>query len=381
MLFSDLQADLWPRYATQKHALYGTDRLDDCLAVISWVYQCAENRECDRVVFLGDLFETPYKGSLDPRVLLSVHNEIAEGANRIETVLITGNHDLIGDDQRLNVLDLFYALPQVDVRGPRPTFEHYSERVGFVYAPYMQPRKEREESILRAVRSKHRRVSHVVLFGHFSVPGAAATNGWVSTEPMALPGGVTTFLGHFHEPQEVAHEKGSVVYVGAPIMHTFRDAVHDLTNLPERRGVLYLQVDTKKGVTWERIPCPFGPVFYAPRALVHSAEELDTHVHEATRVLRAGRPSCGLFMRFKCTFSVQPSFLDRLRAPNTSITIIREAGEHMKAAGKASPACDTAPRASLASHIAEAVRQGGYSGLAGRRITRLIGKARRDQLS
>lgn len=215
-----------------------TERLEDCLAAFSWVFEIAKKRKISNIVFLGDLFHDRQK--IDVLAYQKTF-EIMEGhllGGSLNLHLLLGNHDL-WHYQRLDVSSVnpLRNLPGVTVIS-EPCVKEISEgseifRMGFL--PYTHNPQEDIKKVEKEWRSSAKEGERMVLGGHIAVDGAVwnlkyNTLSEVTVEhegdmvrvgPEIFKNWDRVFLGHYHAAQKL---NDRVEYIGSPLQLSFGEA-------------------------------------------------------------------------------------------------------------------------------------------------------------
>ena len=215
-----------------------SERLDDCLEVLDWVFRTAESRKIRNLVFLGDLFHDRQKIDVltYQRTFEILHRHLSQG--QFKLALLLGNHDL-WHSQRLDVSSVnpLRTLPGVKVIDS-PSVHHMSDggedfHMGFL--PYTHSPAEDLDKVDKDWSSRVGDDQRRVLGGHVAIDGAlwnvrCGTLSDVSVEhegdmvrvgPEIFRRWSRVFLGHYHAAQKM---DDSVEYVGSPLQLSFGEA-------------------------------------------------------------------------------------------------------------------------------------------------------------
>lgn len=214
-----------------------TERLDDCIKTLDWVFKTALENKINNIVFLGDLFQDRQKiDVLTYQKTFEVFEKYLFG-NDLNLILLLGNHDL-WHYQKLDISSVnpLRKLPGVKIVN-KPCVEQISdgtEDFFFAFLPYTHNPIEDLKSIESEWKNKNIN-QEKVLGGHISVDGAVwnvkyKTVSEVSIEhdgdmvrvgPEIFKKWDKVFLGHYHAEQKL-NEK--VEYVGSPLQLSFGEA-------------------------------------------------------------------------------------------------------------------------------------------------------------
>ncbi len=204
-----------------------SERLEDCLKVLDWVFATAIANKVENIVFAGDLFHDRQKiDVLTYQKTFEIFNKYLKG-NSLKIFLLLGNHDL-WHYQRWDVSSVFplAAVDNVQVIDRPSTIKILDKDVSFL--PYTHNPMEDLKKISN--KSKNR-----ILFGHVAIDGATlntmhATQSEVGIEhdgemvkvnAEIFQGWDQVFLGHYHAEQKLDY---NVEYIGSPLQLSFGEA-------------------------------------------------------------------------------------------------------------------------------------------------------------
>lgn len=210
-----------------------TERLQDCLDVLDWVFKTAVERKIENVLFLGDLFHDRQRIDV---LTYSKTFEVFEkyftsNARPFDVYLLLGNHDL-WHLQKWDVSSVIplRALPGVHVidRPCTMTIKTFNGGYDVSFLPYTHNPIDDLKLIVNNSKSK-------VLCGHVAIDGAvwnvmAGTKAEVSIEhdgdmvkvnSNIFNGWDHVFLGHYHAQQKLDY---NVEYIGSPLQLSFGEA-------------------------------------------------------------------------------------------------------------------------------------------------------------
>ena len=126
LLFSDLHV--------HKHKK-SLERLDDCLDALHWIFDEAERRKVDHIIFAGDLLHDRTK--IDANTFYQTYKAFRDFSrkNVCNTTLLVGNHDMYHKDRwENNSLEAFGGLPNIEVV-QKPLRKIFGNR-NFDFLPY-----------------------------------------------------------------------------------------------------------------------------------------------------------------------------------------------------------------------------------------------------
>jgi len=218
-----------------------SERLEDCLGVLDWVFRTSKERGITNLVFLGDLFHDRQK--IDVLAYQKTF-EIMErhlSSGEISLHLLLGNHDL-WHHQRLDVSSVnpLRTLPGVTVVS-EPCVREISngdESFHMGFLPYTHSPAEDIKKVEADWKTKAGKDSMKILGGHIAVDGAVwnvkyGTFSDVTVEhegdmvrvgPEIFKKWDRVFLGHYHAAQRMGE---TVEYVGSPLQLSFGEADQD----------------------------------------------------------------------------------------------------------------------------------------------------------
>lgn len=216
-----------------------TERLDDCIKVLEWVFESALSRKINNILFLGDLFHDRQK--ID---VLTYQNtfEVLEKYlcnNKINLFLLLGNHDL-WHYQKLDISSVnpLRKLPGIKVIN-KPSVLKISESSDddfyFAFLPYTHNPINDLIEIEKEWKLKVKNDQNKILGGHISVDGAVWNVKYKTTADVTVEhdGDMVrvgsdifknwdkVFLGHYHAEQKL---DDIVEYVGSPLQLSFGEA-------------------------------------------------------------------------------------------------------------------------------------------------------------
>lgn len=215
-----------------------SERLDDCLEALDWVFRTAKKRKISNLVFLGDLFHDRQKIDVltYQRTFEVLHRHLSGG--EFSLTLLLGNHDL-WHNQRLDVSSVnpLRTLPGVKVVDS-PSVHEISDgtedfHMGFL--PYTHSPAEDLNKVEKEWKSLVKDDQRRILGGHIAVDGALwnLRHGTLSDVSVEHEGDMVrvgpeifrrwqrVFLGHYHAAQKM---DDTVEYVGSPLQLSFGEA-------------------------------------------------------------------------------------------------------------------------------------------------------------
>lgn len=309
--------------------LHRVDLLDDQAAFLTWLLQCAVEREVDAVVVAGDVYDRSQPPVEAVQLLDDTISAFASA--RIPLLLTAGNHD---SAVRLGYGRRALAGSGIHVRAERTSvtdplvLEDAHGAVGFYGIPYLHPdlvnddlgAARSHESVLGALAkaitddAAERRLTRTVVAAHAFVTGGTTSEserdisvGGVADCPADVFHGFSyVALGHLHGPQRVTLSDSATVirYSGSPLAFSFSERAHT-------KSVTLVDLDGAGRVSSETIPVPVR------RPLRQRSGRLDDLLADGRAETNDQRDH---WMKFVLTDPVRPQQpLDRLRTiwPNT----------------------------------------------------------------
>lgn len=219
-------------------------RLDETMRTANWIADQVKEHWPDAVVNLGDTFDN--HSSLDvPSLCTGVRamDIIMQACNSVQARFITipGNHDAYSFDY--SSLEAFTGLgmdvvwkPIIydDVLGVLPFTKNADLATKWI--------QELEDKCL--VVGAHIDVKHAKYF-------SGGPDSDIGVDPDDFRGVI--YAGHYHHP----HNLGAFRFIGSVLHHNFSDHA-----LPERRGLMVVDVDEDGSVTENKIANPHTAVYH-----------------------------------------------------------------------------------------------------------------------
>lgn len=240
---ADLQFDDQPAYSTLT-AEGVTSRLLDFIECFNWIVDDAVSRRCDKLLLLGDIFDSRTTISLS--VLHYVCKAVADASKRIEIAMLVGNHDSMMRVPTVNSLQVFSGVATI--------YEEPTVDGELAFLPWTgDPAVYREQAYaLSKTKGARFLFSHALFEG--AVPKCGVGKPIDDVNPDAWAG---ILLGDVHEPIVL---RSNMRYCGAPLQIHYGDA-------GGARGFLIL--DTKTAKT-EFVENTFSPRFHSVRTLAEA---------------------------------------------------------------------------------------------------------------
>lgn len=216
-----------------------SERLQDCISALIWVFETAIKEGVNHLVFAGDLFHDRKKIDIltYQRTFEVIQKYVSEDGINIDFLL--GNHDL----WHFQKWDVSSVFPLAAIKGVRVidrpcTISIYNQDVSFL--PYTH------DPITDITRIKNKS-KFKLLFGHCAIDGAilnsAGTEAEVNVEhdgdmvkvsPEIFKDWDQVFLGHYHAEQKIGT---NAEYVGSPLELSFGECF-------QRKHVIIYDLET-----------------------------------------------------------------------------------------------------------------------------------------
>jgi len=219
------------------------DRLHNCVEVLNWIFEQAEEQGCDNIFFLGDLFHE--RDKIDVRNYLHTFEcfmkHLLEDGKDVNVYLLVGNHDMYHRARwDVNSIRPFSAIPNLHVIQSPLSINIGGTKINWL--PHT-------ENPLGHLKDFQEEGVGDILLAHLAVHGAL-TNLFYGTKSDVIveydnemtPVDVSVFdpwdmtiLGHYHGAQQLSDK---VEYVGSPLQLSFGEAF-------QKKHVIILDLDTK----------------------------------------------------------------------------------------------------------------------------------------
>ena len=248
------------------------DRLQDCIKVLDWVFETAEDYKCDKIFFLGDLFHE--RDKIDVlnylRTFECFMKHLLDDAKDIDVYLLVGNHDMYHKARwDVNSVRPLSAIPSLHVIQSPLTTVFENTKINWL------PHTENPISHLETFKEEG--VGDLLL-GHLAVHGALTNlfygtksdviveydNDMVVVDPSVFDAWDRTILGHYHGAQRL-NEK--VEYIGSPLQLSFGEAF-------QKKHVMIWDLTTKQTTYVENTFSP-SHLIVSPEDIQNEAYNLD----------------------------------------------------------------------------------------------------------
>ncbi len=201
------------------------ERLNDCIKALEWVFDTAEDRNIDTILFCGDLFHDRQR--IDVYAYQKIFEVFNSRMSGKRFYFLLGNHDMYSREK----WDISSAVPLGSIKGvtivDRPcSLDVNGYEIGFL--PYTRDPAEDLKKIKMKAKFK-------VLLGHVAVDGAIwnLIHGTIADVSIEHDGDMVkvtpdifdeydqVFLGHYHAEQKLTKK---VEYVGSPLQLNFGES-------------------------------------------------------------------------------------------------------------------------------------------------------------
>lgn len=250
------------------------DRLRNCLETLEWIFQVAEEKGIEHIIFGGDLFHDRQKIDV---LTYQMAFEIFGTHKQAHIWLLLGNHDMyhkskweVSSAKPLSNLDHIHVIdePKVQIIGKAP----------FAFLPFTEnpigDMRDLLQSKLFTIDGLT--TQRKVLIGHLAVDGAILNTvhetraevavehdgDMVKVDKDSFKGWDHVFLGHYHAAQKLSK---NVEYVGSPLQLSFGEVDQ------KKHIVIY------DGQTGER---EYVINEFSPRHLILGEKEADSGKHD-----------------------------------------------------------------------------------------------------
>ncbi len=245
IVFSDLHIHNYKKFSE------GTSRLDNTLKVLSYIYEYANNKDIDTILFSGDFYDQnkAIATNVLNKSIKHIRNLVAKYPS-IKLLCISGNHDQssqqLVDNKAVTILTTLEEISEGKIINIDNSFYDIGESIRIHGIPYHE-HTEHFDTTLKRVNLKED--TNNILLMHQVPSGLSNNHIEVDVDINKFVNFDTVFNGHIHK-----HEKLSdnFVNVGSPI---HRDADDE----GQIKG--FLLVDLLKPKEWRKIPILGFPEF------------------------------------------------------------------------------------------------------------------------
>jgi len=203
------------------------DRLQDCLAVLNWVFRTAAAKGCSHIFFLGDLLHE--RSKIDVLNYLRMFETFLKHRGKFNIHLLIGNHDMYHQKKwDVNSVKPLTAINGITVIDQPQVID--LEGVHFAFLPHTENPLPALKKLKADCPDGKR-----ILLAHLAVDGAELNKMYgtkadviveydsdmVRVGPEVFDHWDRTFLGHYHSAQKLTDK---VEYLGSPLQLTFGEA-------------------------------------------------------------------------------------------------------------------------------------------------------------
>lgn len=203
-----------------------TERLEDCLRALDWVFDVAEERKIKNILFGGDLFHDRHKIDVYTYQRTFETLEKRMRGDKFLLHLLLGNHDLwFNDNTSISSVVPLSALPGVKIISSPERLKIAGCNWDFI--PFTHNPVETLETLKKLPGEPEYALGHIaldgaILHGSHQADVVIEHDGDMVTISAALFSPYKhTFLGHYHAEQRVTP---TVEYVGSPLELSFGEA-------------------------------------------------------------------------------------------------------------------------------------------------------------
>jgi len=226
------------------------DRLHDGIKVLEWICETAIKKDCDEVLFCGDLFQDRQR--IQVYAYQKTFEVFLDYATRVKWKLLLGNHDLwFAEKWDVSSVRPLSAVQNVEVVS-RPCSTEIGGR-WFDWLPFVKNPVKAIKDYFPGDHDGRILCAHIAVDGarqgcssHTSDVSVEFEGDMVKVAPAAFEGWKYVFLGHYHLAQFLDER---MQYLGSPYQINFSEVNHE-------PHVVLLDLDT---LTLEYITNDFSP--------------------------------------------------------------------------------------------------------------------------
>lgn len=217
LLFSDLHC-----FAHKRKQ----ERLEDCLKVLDWVFDVAEERGIEDILFGGDLYHDRQKIEVFTyqRTFETLINRLSK--KKFNLYLLLGNHDLwYNDNTSISSVIPLSSIPGIKVISQPERLKIAGCNWDFV--PFTHNPIETLSELKKKPGNPEYALGHIAVDGailhgsHHADVSIEHDGDMVTISPALFNDYKHTFLGHYHAEQRVTNK---VEYIGSPLQLSFGEA-------------------------------------------------------------------------------------------------------------------------------------------------------------
>jgi len=201
-------------------------RLQNCLDVLSWIFETAKEKQIKHILLLGDLFHEKQKIDVYTyQKSFEIFEKYMDGS--VNVYFLLGNHDI----WHLNKWDVSSVYPLRSLPNATVINRPCTLQVGEYPISFLPYTSDPAEDIVDI----HNDSKHKILCGHCAIDGALLNvmggvhsnvsvehDGYMSKmSPEIFKDWDQVFLGHYHAKQII---KPNIEYIGSPLQLSFGEA-------------------------------------------------------------------------------------------------------------------------------------------------------------
>lgn len=206
-----------------------TERLEDCLKTLDWVFDVAQKEKIKNILFGGDFFHDRQKIEIYTyqKTFEVLQKRLTE--SDLNLFLLLGNHDIwFNDNTNVSSVLPLSALPGIQVikEPKRIKIEgHYWDFIPFTHNPLNSLEKLKKEDGKQEYALGHLAIDGAILHhNQYSDVSIEHDGEIVPINSSIFEGYEYTFLGHYHAEQKVSKK---VEYIGSPLQLSFGEAFQE----------------------------------------------------------------------------------------------------------------------------------------------------------
>lgn len=203
-----------------------TERLEDCLSVLQWVFDQAKSNGVKQIIFGGDLFHDRQK--IDVYTYQRTFEVLKRNlsTNDFELYVLLGNHDMwFNEDTSISSVTPMGSLPNIHIVDKPTRITICGSSWDFI--PFTHDPMLAVENLSKQAGSME------YCIGHLAIDGAVLHGSSISDVAIEHDGEMVkvstglfknykkVFLGHYHSEQRL---EPNVEYIGSPLQLSFGEA-------------------------------------------------------------------------------------------------------------------------------------------------------------
>jgi DNA repair exonuclease SbcCD nuclease subunit len=220
LLFSDLHCHCHKRK---------NERLEDCLKVLNWVFDTAEDKGIENILFGGDFYHDRQK--IDVYTYQKAFEVLEKRlkSNRFKLYLLLGNHDLwYNENTSVSSTIPLSSLPGIKIIS-KPERINISG-CNWDFIPFTHNPIASLEDLNQSPGNPEYALGHIAIDGailhgsQHSEVSVEHDGDMISISPSIFSRYKHTFLGHYHAAQKI---NSNVEYIGSPLQLSFGEMFQD----------------------------------------------------------------------------------------------------------------------------------------------------------